>query len=281
MANNWVESRPNLVAHEFEIYDNVSTSMYMEHFHGHSFYEIRFIIYGHILHYTETSVIELCDGAVSVVPPGLFHRAMPAASADDPYARVLLYVSTEFMHALDSDALNLSGVFDRFGYHGKQHLHLPGETMRALFEPLQEIVASDNDDKPLRHLINRSSVVLSLARLAELLEQSVDPYQSTGEISLVPRVIAHINANLSENLSLDSLAERFFVSKFYLSHQFKQYTQLSLHQYILARRMMHAQILLRSGYSPTVVARECGYHEYSSFYKAFLRETGKSPRRFT
>lgn len=46
------------------------------------------------------------------------------------------------------------------------------------------------------------------------------------------------------------LSERFYISKFYLSHQFKQYTQLSLHQYILSRRMMHAQILLRSGHAP-------------------------------
>ena len=193
---------------------------------------------------------------------------------------MIVYVSTEFVRALSSPSLNLAEIFDEFGYPGTHSLHVNMQELTELARPLREIVRINNDDDPLQHLRNQAQISLFLAAIAEKILQARLPATQPEEASLVPRVIAYINTNLSENLSLDSLSDRFFVSKFHLSHQFKQYTQLSLHQYVLTRRMMHAQILLRSGQSPSDVATACGYHEYSSFYKAFMRETGQSPRTF-
>lgn len=282
MANNWCEQTPNLVKHEFEIYDNCSSTTDMYQFHGHSFYELRFILHGDVTHYSENAASDLSPGNITIIPPGMFHRVTPRNNMKKiaDYARVLLYVSTDFMHSLDTEQLKISELFDAFGYPGTQHLALSDQRIVRLVQPLQEIVRKNRDDDPLTHLFNRAQVTLVLAQVAQEVLHTHNTSNKTEDASLVPRVIAYINANLSENLSLDSLSERFFVSKFYLSHQFKQYTQLSLHQYVLTRRMMHAQILLRSGQSPTSVATACGYHEYSSFYKAFLRETGQSPRTF-
>lgn len=148
-------------------------------------------------------------------------------------------------------------------------------------QPLSDIVQTDRDDEPLIHLQNRAKVMLVLAQLAGRIMQQDASQPAVEDTSLVPQVIAYINANLSENLFLDSLANRFFVNKFYLSHQFKAYTQLSLHQYVVARRMQHAQTLLRQGKSPLAVSQACGYREYSSFYKAFLKETRQSPKAFS
>ena len=282
MANHWCERTPDLVSHEFEIYDNCSPTTNMDQFHGHSFYELRLIKNGYIMHYSENATCALGPGDISIIPPGMFHRTTPAVPLHiiSDYARVLLYVSTDFIHAMDTDDFKISEVFDAFGYPGTQHMHLEPAELDTFYQPLQEIVRINRDDEPLQHLQNRAQVMLLLARIAERIAQIDVHVRPVEEAALVPRVIAYINANLSENLSLDSLSERFFVSKFYLSHQFKQYTQLSLHQYVLTRRMMHAQILLRSGQAPTAVSAACGYHEYSSFYKAFLRETGQSPRAF-
>ena len=76
--------------------------------------------------------------------------------------------------------------------------------------------------------------MLALSQIARAISQNAFLPPSGENTALIPRVIAYINAHLSSDLSLDMLSERFYISKFYLSHQFKQYTQLSLHQYILA-----------------------------------------------
>lgn len=282
MANNWAEFAPDLVSHEFEIYDNVTTGMNMPTFHGHSFYEFRFISQGRVTHYSENSVCELGPGDISVMPPSVFHRVVfePPKEGINKYSRILLYVSVPFMRYLETDQFKISEVFNAFGYPGDRHLHLEMPELDALYHPLQQIVRADRDDDPLQHLQNRAQIMLVLSRLAEYIARNGTPARTAEDSALVPRVIAYINANLDDNLSLDSLSARFFVSKFYLSHRFKEYTRLSLHQYVLIRRMMHAQKLLRAGESPTAVAAACGYREYSSFYKAFLRETGKTPRDF-
>lgn len=282
VPNNFREDTPNLAKNEFEVYYNCSPSVVMDRFHGHSFYELRIIIHGHILHYNESSISELCSGDISIIPPGLFHRIMPAQDTGTipDYTRILLYLSINFVRSLDTETLQVSEMLNHFGYSGPQHLRLPDEEFAAFCQLLKDVVNADNDDEPLGHFANRARVMLALSQIARAISQNAFLPPSGENTALIPRVIAYINAHLSSDLSLDMLSERFYISKFYLSHQFKQYTQLSLHQYILSRRMMHAQILLRSGHAPTHVAAACGYREYSSFYKAFLRETGVAPKDF-
>ena len=287
MANNWDESFPDLINHSFEIYDNCTDAPDMTQFHMHDFYEIRFIIHGNVTHYSENAVHNLGDGCITVIPPGHFHRVTPRKESSEKqstnkYERILLYLSPKFLCSLNSEAFKLSEVFDVFGGSVLNHLSVNPAELPEFTQPLREIVRKNADDAPLYHISNSAVVVLVLASLAEriLSHRKLDLKLKSGEGALVPDVISYINSNLSENLSLDSLSEKFFVSKFYLSHQFKQYTQLSLHQYVLTRRMMHAKFLLSSGKSPSETAKACGYHEYSSFYKAFLRETGQSPCNF-
>ena len=282
VPNNFREDTPNLAKNEFEVYYNCSPSVVMDRFHGHSFYELRIIIHDHILHYNESSISELCSGDISIIPPGLFHRIMPAQDTGTipDYTRILLYLSINFVRSLDTETLRVSEMLNHFGYSGPQHLRLPDEEFAAFCQLLKDVVTADNDDEPLGHFANRARVMLALSQIARAISQNAFLPPSGENTALIPRVIAYINAHLSSDLSLDMLSERFYISKFYLSHQFKQYTQLSLHQYILSRRMMHAQILLRSGHAPTHVAAACGYREYSSFYKAFLRETGVAPKDF-
>ena len=248
MPNAWNEFQPDLLKHDFEIYDNCTPTMNMPAYHGHNFYEIHMVLQGNVIRYTEDNIVELHPGDVTIYPPGMFHRYVHPEDplSSDNYARVLLYVSPEFMRSLDSAKLKLSEMLDGFGMPADRYLSLPLEELKSLCQPLQEIAKADQDDDPLSHLFNSAQVTVFLARLMEKIIKSSAVVQQPEDQSLIPRVLSYINTHLSDDLSLDQLAERFFVSKFYLSHQFKQYTDLSLYQYVLTRRMMHAQILLKA-----------------------------------
>lgn len=93
-------------------------------------------------------------------------------------------------------------------------------------------------------------------------------------------VIAYINQNVVHTPSLDDLAEKFYVSKYYLSHRFKEYTQTTIHQYILMKKINLAKEYLGSGISPQIVCEKCGFSTYSNFYKAFTAQTGISPGNY-
>ncbi len=83
-----------------------------------------------------------------------------------------------------------------------------------------------------------------------------------------------------ESLSLDDLSNTFFASKYVLLREFKKYTGISIHQYLLIRRILNAQELIRSGVKPKEACIQCGFSDYSSFYRAFKARCGSSPEQY-
>ncbi|MBQ6996503.1 MAG: helix-turn-helix transcriptional regulator [Lachnospiraceae bacterium] len=76
---------------------------------------------------------------------------------------------------------------------------------------------------------------------------------------IIRRVIAYLNENFIDAPSLDELSAAFFVSKYYLSHRFKEYTKTTVHNYILMKKINLAKELLKNGTSPQKVYECCGF----------------------
>jgi AraC-type DNA-binding domain-containing proteins len=96
----------------------------------------------------------------------------------------------------------------------------------------------------------------------------------------VNSIIKYINENLSRNLSIDILSEKFFVSRYYIMHRFKTCTGYSIHNYIVQKRLIMANALIKSGKPATEASLECGFNDYSSFMRAFKKMFGHSPRQY-
>ena len=108
------------------------------------------------------------------------------------------------------------------------------------------------------------------------------PQQDETAVSdLVDQVLHYIGRHITEELTLDGLAERFFVSKYHLSHTFTRDVGVSLHRYITLRRLLMARQLLGAGVAAGQVSAACGFSDYTSFYRAFKAEYGISPSALT
>ena len=92
-------------------------------------------------------------------------------------------------------------------------------------------------------------------------------------------IIAYINKNITKELSLEELSQRFNVSKYYLSHFFKAHTGLTLFRYIKLKRLGLVKKYYESGLPLTKSAMKAGFADYSIFYKAYRNEYGKSPSK--
>ena len=90
-------------------------------------------------------------------------------------------------------------------------------------------------------------------------------------------LLQHINLHINENLSLDELAQRFNLSKFYLTRRFKELTGLSLHQFIVKKRLTRARYLISVGTDPYCAAVEAGFNNYSHFSRTFKAYFGQNP----
>ena len=96
----------------------------------------------------------------------------------------------------------------------------------------------------------------------------------------VSKVVDYVNLHYSEPLSLDDLADRFYVSKYHLSHEFHRQVGTSVYRYIQKKRLLIARQLLQQGKKPNEVYSVCGFGDYAGFYRAFKSEYGAAPREY-
>lgn len=84
------------------------------------------------------------------------------------------------------------------------------------------------------------------------------------------QILRYISTHLSENLTVEKLAKEMNLSPSAITHNFKKEMGISIHRYITQRRLTLAHNLLRSGEKSSKIYMDCGYKNYSSFYKAYL-----------
>ena len=98
--------------------------------------------------------------------------------------------------------------------------------------------------------------------------------------SVVADVLNYINDHFSEDLSLDLLANKFFISKYHLSREFNRLVGTSVYRYIIQKRLAIARLLMGQGVPSTTVYQQCGFGDYSNFYRAFKAEYQISPKEY-
>ena len=83
------------------------------------------------------------------------------------------------------------------------------------------------------------------------------------------------------SFSLRDIKNKFCFSEDYIIKIFKTAFKKTPHRYITSLRIKYAQkLMLSSGLTLGNIAAECGYNDYSVFYKNFIHETGLSPQEW-
>lgn len=112
--------------------------------------------------------------------------------------------------------------------------------------------------------------------------------QSTSEKKLVNYqydqqvrdILDYINQNINGTITIEHLANHFYLSKSYICRIFKQGTGTTINKYLTGRRISIAKSLLSQGMNVSEVYELCGFHDYSNFLKSFTRTVGVSPKKY-
>lgn len=97
--------------------------------------------------------------------------------------------------------------------------------------------------------------------------------------SQIASILQYINHNLKEDLSVETLSARYYVSKYHLMRKFKQETGYTLHNYIVNKRLLMARTLISNGMPVTKAAQESGFTEYSTFSRAYRKQFKTTPAK--
>ena len=80
-----------------------------------------------------------------------------------------------------------------------------------------------------------------------------------------------INSDLFKINSIGEIASKLFVSETYLYKIFKKELKVTPKQYINEKKLLAAQNMILLGRKPTRVYKICGFADYSSFYRNYLK----------
>ena len=120
----------------------------------------------------------------------------------------------------------------------------------------------------------------SSATLASRVLKHADEIFEAEKPIFINSVIEYVDENFSKRLSLDGVAEHFFVSRGKIIKEFREKLDTTFHCFLTQRRLIEAKKLIGEGEALETVAQMCGFSDYSSFFRTFKKEYGISPREF-
>ena len=245
--------------------------------HHHDFYEVYYLLGGEVEYWVDGRILKMRPGDLLLINPLELHRPVPSEDSR-VYERIVLWIDKEYLES----HTGLSRCFD-MEHPGHSHLlhttsaERPGLTER-MGNLVREFYSRDLGAEQAAYGLFLQLMV-QINRIALRADsQQEDARQLSGTVQAA---ISYITENLSQPMTLESVAEQVYVSKYHLSHAFSREVGVSLYRYILLRRLILARQLLTEGEPAGQVSRSCGFSDYTSFYRAFRSEYGISPREFT
>lgn len=238
--------------------------------HNHNEYEILLFIEGDAKYVVEDKTYTLEPYDIIIIRKNELHRIYH--NSQTPYRRLILWVNPAFFannncpeyekqflkaplnvgHKIPASLVRSSGLLDAFLRYKKysENFSLDGN-IPILQTTIVEIL----------YLINKITVF-----------SAADTSKNS-----VKNIILYINNHYTEDLSLDLLENKFFISKYYLCRAFRKATGLTIHEYIRRKRLTKVRELCDTGLSISNAAIQAGFGDYSSFYRAYQKEYGVSP----
>ena len=240
--------------------ENLSCNTYS--MHTHNTYELIYFLEGDATHVIEDRKYKLKKGDLILIRPFRYHFIQIDAPAK--YERYDILFDRE-KHGVESvdlipesmEVINLAG----------------NDIAREIFRKCDLYRGrcdAETFGKILAHLLSELFYNISM------MPQS--PQEGSESVSpLISRVLRYINENLCTVGEIKEIANHFFISESYLFRLFRAELHQTPKKYIQDKRLLLAQRMLLSGKKPSVVCEECGFGDYTSFYRNYHSFFGHPP----
>ena len=248
-------------------------------FHTHNYYEFCFFLEGDIEMQMEGEKVSIESGDILLISPFLSHRSI-SKNQQKPYRRFILWLSQDYCNQLFQSSPDYAYLMHFIEKQNYYIFHTDPVNFHAVQSKLLRLLEEMHAKKYGRDTqisICISDLILYLNRL--LYEQNT-PKQKNSEYVLYQQIAEYIEEHVDEDLSLDTLAKKFFVSKYHIAHVFKDHLGISVHQFITKKRLALCKEAISCRMNITEAYRAFGFGDYSSFYRAFKKEFGISPKDY-
>ena len=248
--------------------------------HTHNFYEIYIFRTGSVKLAIEDKIYNVRRGDIIVIPPFTIHQLLPK-NPDQIYDRIYMYISEPCLKSFQFNEHSLLSPLQMAMQEKRFHFHIADENdYEQIYEAMFAIYKNKNQKIFEKEMMNRSGITKLVTLINKHIFMDMGTKKVTHVNPVIDKILSYINDNYASPLSLDDLAARFYINKFTMTKLFKKQTSLTIHNYILLKRISMAKQKITSGALPSKVYLETGFSDYSTFYRAFLKTENMSPKDF-
>ncbi|WP_322923846.1 AraC family transcriptional regulator [Paenibacillus campi] len=277
-------TKPSMEQRDYQIHYNRDTALsqlksrFKRHTHQH--YELYFLISGTVHYHVEERSFALRSGDVMLIRPGQQHYAELIRS-DDPYERYVLWLHPSYLEQISTASTDLQLAFQNINFCDS-HLSLSSDRIVLLSNLLHHIWEQSQSQEYGADMLARiymHELLIMVARAKLNNQWSYRPKHLNNEKLLV-ETLDYIHEHIYEPITVQQMAQQLFVSRSFLSKMFTENMNISIHKYIVQKKLHLAKQDLLSGQSIHVICERFSFGDYSTFYRAFQREFGMSPRMY-
>jgi AraC-like DNA-binding protein/mannose-6-phosphate isomerase-like protein (cupin superfamily) len=245
--------------------------------HSHSFYEVMLCRAADRIEYLIGSKrYKIGAGDVVIIPPGVSHMPIFPEDMQYPYDRDILWVNAAFMEKI----IDLFPGFSSNRINTALLLHTKGSTFSHISDYFTDGINETLSQKAGYDKIITAHAILIISHILRSASEGEGSHFEPEKPTMINSLIEHIEGHLDERLNLDEVAARFYISRGTVNKLFKESMDTTFYKFVTQRRLILAKVLIGEGENMESVSQKCGFTDYSTFYKAFKKEYGISPREY-
>ncbi len=271
-------TRQYMLSSDYEVYHYSNTDLSGVSLHHHDFYECYLFLAGDVTYLIEGKSYQLTPGDIVLVNSKELHQAY-INSKNSAYERMVLWINPSFLRELSTEKTDLTQCFEspnrknvlRLDYEWQQNIRILMNKL-IMLERYQGI----GQELLYKAYITELMIYINNQTIHDNIRLDVEAKKS----NLIEQILEYINAHIDEDITIDDLSEYTYLSKFHLSREFKKDTGTTLHRYILQKKLIAAKELILKDIPITHVYEQCGFGDYSNFFRAFKNEYGMTPKQY-
>lgn len=249
--------------------------------HIHNCYEVYYSISGAKQFLINNRIYPIVPGDLFVINQYESHYLTQVDK--EVHERIVISIYPEFIQKLCSSETDLDYCFHNRSESFSHKVHLSSDNQQRFLYFIHKLLSCNGYGSDLMEksvftelFLMINSIFIEQENSKPLIkEKSIPSYHSQ-----VDEILSFVNNNISQQLTLSDIAEKFFISESYVCRLFKANTGTTINKYINARRITIAKSLLAEGLPVTDVCARCGFNDYSNFFKSFTKSVGISPKKY-